>query len=268
MLNTPEAEPAAAAAAAATAAAAAAVAATAAAIYFSCGITARREKQLTPQPRNRQHQQQQHQQNLQQQQQQQNLQQEQQQPAQQQRLPLPVCPFRVGCCLAAAAVSSSVVCAAACGFGLILQSLSLSLGTQKDPRVLAALGGEVKKRKWWGGFVHANDARIKLSLYGPEGKRGHATCDLMKDSSGQWKVMLLSFVPLDEAPPKGNRNAMSGVMMLVPEQLPAAQQRANFMRGCLDSCPAEQRQIPQQDTAAEPQKIQQQQQQQEQQQKQ
>ncbi|CDJ39263.1 hypothetical protein, conserved, partial [Eimeria tenella] len=35
---------------------------------------------------------------------------------------------------------------------------------QKDPRVVGALGGEVKRGWWWGGFVHEKDARVKLSL--------------------------------------------------------------------------------------------------------
>ena len=32
---------------------------------------------------------------------------------------------------------------------------------------------------------------------GPEGQRGHATCDLMLGPNGEWQILLLNFVPLD-----------------------------------------------------------------------
>ncbi|CDJ49066.1 hypothetical protein, conserved [Eimeria brunetti] len=84
---------------------------------------------------------------------------------------------------------------------------------QKDPRVVAALGGEVKRNWWWGGFVHEGDARIKLSL-------------------------------------TATRNPMARAVTLFPEQLPREKQHQNFMRGCISNCPVEGKQTPQGDTAA------------------
>ncbi|KAL8427931.1 hypothetical protein Efla_003445 [Eimeria flavescens] len=102
---------------------------------------------------------------------------------------------------------------------------------QKDPRVLEALGGAVSHDWWWGGYVHKAEARIKMSLRGPEGQRGHVTCDLMVGPDGKWQILLLNFVPLDR-PPQGTANPMANVVALLPEQLPRSKQQENFIRGC------------------------------------
>ncbi|CDJ56189.1 hypothetical protein, conserved [Eimeria maxima] len=105
---------------------------------------------------------------------------------------------------------------------------------REDPRVVSALGGKVRRGRWWGGFVHANDARIKLSLKGPE----------------------------------DSLNPMANVITLYPDQLSRQKQQQNFMKGCLDTCPKEKKKNPQDDAAADSSKVQQQQQQQQQQEEQ
>ncbi|XP_026194058.1 uncharacterized protein LOC113147499 [Cyclospora cayetanensis] len=103
---------------------------------------------------------------------------------------------------------------------------------KKDPRVREALGGEIRRNWWWGGYIHEKDARIKMTVSGPTGLRGYVTCDLMRRPDGQWQVLLLNFVCLDSETQQTTQNPMSGVVALVPDQLPRSQQHRNFLRGC------------------------------------
>lgn len=108
---------------------------------------------------------------------------------------------------------------------------------RNDDRVRKALGGEVSRDLWWGGFVHDADARVKLRMTGklslsyltsnlfphpgqgchsdvtwlsflnavlgcastgPKG-RGFACCDLFKQN-GKWELAVLNFTPLEIHP--------------------------------------------------------------------